>query len=90
MDRKEFQSKVELAAEVIKSSLESFNLYIEVDQKRNEFIFIDRDSYDKIFKLYSEAELFIAELFIPIDRELYDNASIHKGVSVKINQINGR
>ena len=85
MDRKEFQSKVELAAEVIKSSLESFNLYIEVDQKRNEFIFIDRDSYDKIFKLYSEAEL-----FIPIDRELYDNASIHKGVSVKINQINGR
>ena len=46
MSIEEFQSKVGLIAEVIKSSLESFNLYIAVDPRTEEFIFIDRDSYD--------------------------------------------
>ena len=46
MSIEEFQSKVGLIAEVIKSSLESFNLYIAVDLRTEEFIFIDRDSYD--------------------------------------------
>lgn len=42
----EFQAKVGLVAEVIKGSLESFNLYIAVDPKTEEFIFIDRDAFD--------------------------------------------
>ena len=42
----EFQAKVGLVAEVIKWSLESFNLYIAVDPKTEEFIFIDRDALD--------------------------------------------
>ena len=41
----EFQAKVGLVAEVIKGSLESFNLYIAVDPKTEEFIFIDRDAF---------------------------------------------
>lgn len=41
-----FQAKVGLVAEVIKGSLESFNLYIAVDPKTEEFIFIDRDAFD--------------------------------------------
>ena len=43
----EFQAKVGLVAEVIKGSLENFNLYIAVDPKTEEFIFIDRDALDK-------------------------------------------
>lgn len=39
MSIEEFQSKVGLIAEVIKSSLESFNLYIAVDPRTEEFIF---------------------------------------------------
>ena len=42
----EFQAKVGLVAEVLKSSLESFNLYIAIDPKTEEFIFIDRDAFD--------------------------------------------
>ena len=42
----EFQVKVGLVAEVLKSSLESFNLYIAVDPKTEEFIFIDRNELD--------------------------------------------
>lgn len=41
----EFQAKVGLVAEVLKSSLESFNLYIAIDTETKEFLFIDRDTY---------------------------------------------
>nr|DAT60061.1 MAG TPA: hypothetical protein [Caudoviricetes sp.] len=44
MSIEEFQSKVGLIAEVIKSSLESFNLYSCRSKDRR--IYIDRDSYD--------------------------------------------
>ena len=42
----EFQAKVGLVIEVIKGSLESFNLYMAVDPKTEEFILIDRDALD--------------------------------------------
>lgn len=41
-----FQTNVGLAAEIIKTTLETFNMYIAVDSKTKEFIFIDRDSYE--------------------------------------------
>lgn len=43
----EFQDKVGIVSEVLKGSLESFNLYIAVDTKTEEFIFVDRDSYHR-------------------------------------------
>lgn len=46
IDIEEFQSKVGLVAEVLKGSLESFNLYIAIDTETKEFLFIDRDSWN--------------------------------------------
>lgn len=41
----ELKAKAGLISEVLKGSLESFNLYIAIDTETKEFLFIDRDSY---------------------------------------------
>ncbi|MGL4801953.1 MAG: hypothetical protein ACRC18_06780 [Cetobacterium sp.] len=42
----DLQSRITLAATMLKNTLEQCDLYLAVDSKTEEFLFIDREGYD--------------------------------------------
>ena len=48
---KEIESRIQLVSQMLKASLEQTDLYIAIDTETKEFIFIDRNSYEKGAKM---------------------------------------
>jgi hypothetical protein len=42
----DLESRIQLISQLIKTSLEEFDLYIAVDSKTEEFMFLDRKAYE--------------------------------------------
>lgn len=47
MNKEEMESAAEIICTLLKGLLEQYGLYIAVDVKTKEFIFIERESWDK-------------------------------------------
>lgn len=47
MNKEEMESAVEIICTLLKGLLEQYGLYIAVDVKTKEFVFIERESWDK-------------------------------------------
>jgi len=47
MNKEEMESAVTMICTVLKGLLEQYGLYIAVDAKTKEFVFIERESWDK-------------------------------------------
>lgn len=47
MNKEEMESAVEIICTLLKGLLEQYGLYIAVDKKTKEFVFIERESWDK-------------------------------------------
>ena len=47
MNKEEMESAVEIICTLLKGLLEQYGLYIAVDVKTKEFVFIERESFDR-------------------------------------------